>query len=179
MTVRLHPFTCLVVEFLLISIAVLLAVVVRLSVMRPAVEISLPYIPHAVLTAFICQLCMYYAELYDVRVAFSHGQLFIRLVESLTAATVVLALLFYLLQSFMVGRGVLLLSLLLSFCLVVGWRLLYRCVLSSQQFRVNLLIIGTSEEARKLAGEVVGKQHLGYEIRGVIGEENEVGRDIL
>ena len=90
-----------------------------------------------------------------------------------------LALLFYLLQSFIVGRGVLLLSLLLSFCLVVGWRLLYRCVLSSQQFRVKLLIIGTSEEARKLAGEVVGKQHLGYEIRGVIGEEDEVGRDIL
>jgi FlaA1/EpsC-like NDP-sugar epimerase len=179
MTVRLHPFICAAVEFLLISTAVLLSVVVRLSEERLTITIGLPYIPHAFLTAFICQLCMYYAEIYDVRVALSHGELFIRLVKSLAAATVVLALLFYLLQSFVVGRGVLLFSLLLSFCLVIGWRLLYRWLLRSQQFRVHLLIIGTSEEARKLAGEVVGKQHLGYEIRGVIGESNEVGRDIL
>jgi FlaA1/EpsC-like NDP-sugar epimerase len=179
MTVRLQPLICAIVEFLLVSTAVLSSVVVRLSADRSAVEIASSYIPHALLIALICQLCMYYAELYNFRVALSHGQLFIRLLESLTAATAVLAFLFYLIQSFVVGRGVLLLSLLLAFCLVLGWRFLYRWLLSSRQFRVKLLIIGTTEEARKLAGEVLGKPHLGYEIRGVIGESNEVGRDIL
>jgi FlaA1/EpsC-like NDP-sugar epimerase len=179
MTARLQPFICAAVEFLLMSAAVLLSAVMRLSAERSAVETALSYIPHALLIALLCQLCMYYAELYDFRIALSHSQLFIRFLESLAAATIVLALLFYLIQSFIVGRGVLLLGLLLSFGLVIGWRLLYRWLLSSQQFRVNLLIIGTTEEARKLVGEVMSKPHLGYEIRGIIGESNEVGRDIL
>jgi FlaA1/EpsC-like NDP-sugar epimerase len=179
MTARLQPFICAIVEFLLVSTAVLSSVVVRLSEDRSAVDTAAAYLPHALLIALTCQLCMYYAELYNFRMALSHGQLFTRLLESLAAATAVLAFLFYLIQSFVVGRGVLLLSLLLAFCLVLGWRFLYRCLLSSRQFRVKLLIIGTNEEARKLAGEVLGKPHLGYEIRGVIGESNEVGRDIL
>ena len=77
---------------------------------------------------------MYYAELYDFRAALSASQLFLKLLESLAAATVVLALLFYRLRSLAIGRGVLLLSLILSFCLVVGWRLLYQWVLSSRSF---------------------------------------------
>jgi FlaA1/EpsC-like NDP-sugar epimerase len=122
---------------------------------------------------------MYYAELYDFRVVLSNGKLFVRLLQSLAAAAVVLAVLFYLLPSLAVGRGMLSMSLLLTGGVVVSWRFFYQWIFSTRQFKANILIIGTGEEARKLAREVLYKQPLGYELRGFIGENHEVGRELL
>jgi FlaA1/EpsC-like NDP-sugar epimerase len=122
---------------------------------------------------------MYYTELYDFKIAFNNSRLFIKLSQALAVATVVLAVFFYMAPSLVVGRGVLLSGLVLTFCFVVAWRMLYQGLLSMRQFRVKVLIIGTGEEARKLAGEVLSKQPFGYELRGFVGEDNEVGRDVM
>jgi FlaA1/EpsC-like NDP-sugar epimerase len=177
--VRLRAFICFCIESLIVITAVLLSAVMRLSVGNPIVENSLPYVPDALLIALMCQICMYYADLYDFRAALSSSKLFIKLLQSLATATVVLAMLFYLVPSAIIGRGVLSLSLILSFCLLMGWRLLYQWLFSTQQFKVNVLIIGTGEEAQKLAGELSSNRPLGYDIRGFIGESSDVGKDVL
>jgi FlaA1/EpsC-like NDP-sugar epimerase len=162
----------------MIGAAVLLPVGVLPAADRPLLESEMLYVLHACLMAGICQICMYYAELYDFRVKLNNGKLFIKLLQSLGAAAVALAVLFYLVPALEIARGTLLLSLLCVFGSLAGWRLLYQWLLSTQQFRVNVLIIGTGEEARRLAGELLHSQPLGYNVRGFIGEINEVGKDV-
>ena len=57
--------------------------------------------------------------------------------------------------------------------------LLYRQVQSMNQFRVKVLILGTGEEARQLAGELAQSNPPGYEFKGFVGDDDEVGGHIL
>jgi FlaA1/EpsC-like NDP-sugar epimerase len=166
---------CLGIEFLLISGAVMLAALLRFSQSRFALD----YFPRAFLTAFVCQLCMYYADLYDLRVALSGRTLLIKLGQSLGLAAVVLMGLFYLLPQVSVGRGIFGPSLVLALGLLVAWRLFYQGLHTINHFRIKVLIVGTSEDARKLVKELVDKRQLGYDIRGFIGEVDEVGKELL
>jgi FlaA1/EpsC-like NDP-sugar epimerase len=170
---------CLGIEFLLFSGVVMLAAVVRFSVGGWAVESYLPYLPHAVLTALVSQLSIYYVDLYDLRVVVSGRRLFIRLLQALIGATVVLMVIFYLLPQLFIGRGILLPSMIVAFFLIAGWRLLYQHLHALTHFQINILILGTGAEARKLAEELVDKQPLGYELRGFIGERYEVDKNVL
>jgi FlaA1/EpsC-like NDP-sugar epimerase len=175
----LHSRICFCVEFLIISGMVMLSAVIRFSVGGLTLGSGLPYVPHAFLVALVYQTCMYYAELYDFRAPPSNGRLFTKLLRSLAVATVILTVVFYMLPQFVVGRGMLLFSFVLAFCFIIGWRLLYQRLHATKHFRVNVLIIGTGEEAQKLARELLYNQPLGYEIRGFIGDSDEVGKELL
>jgi FlaA1/EpsC-like NDP-sugar epimerase len=166
------------IEFLLIGSAVLFASMIRFGTSN-TVGSWVSYVPHAFLTAFIIQLCMYYADLYDLRVALTNGRLFIKILQSLVAATIVLTVVFYCFPQLTIGRGIMLLSLPIAFSIIVGWRLLYQRLQALQQFKVKLLIVGTGEEARKLAGELLHSELPGYEIKGFIGDTNEIGKNVL
>jgi FlaA1/EpsC-like NDP-sugar epimerase len=175
-----HTFrlpACLGIEFLLISGAVMLTALLRFSQENWALAVSLSYYPHACLTAFVCQLCMYYADLYDLRVALGSRMLLVKLGQSLGVAAVVLMGVFYLLPQLSVGRGVFIPSLLLAFGLLVGWRLFYQGLHANNHF-IKVLIVGTSEDACKLALSCRQTQ-LGYDVCGFIGENNEVGKELL
>jgi FlaA1/EpsC-like NDP-sugar epimerase len=170
---------CLVLEFLLISAAVMLAALLRFSHGDSALASALPYSLRAFLMAAVCQLCMYYADLYDLRVALSGRTLLIKLAQSLGVAAVVLMGLFYLLPQLSAGRGIFVPGLLLAFGLLIAWRLFYQGLHAINHFRIKVLIVGTSEDARKLIGELADKQQLGYDVRGFIGESDEVGKELL
>ncbi len=136
---------CFGVEFGLIAGAVFLAALIRFSTRGIMLSKGIPYIPHACLTALVCQVCMYYADLYDFRLGLSDRQLYGKLIRSLGAATVVLTVLFYALPPLTIGRGIMLLSLPLAFALLVGWRR-YRRLQTMHQFRTKVLILSTRTE---------------------------------
>lgn len=48
-----------------------------------------------------------------------------------------------------------------------------------QQFSTKVLILGTGEEAQKLAGELANSKPPGYEVKGFIGHEHEIGKRVL
>src|SRR6187397_971365 len=54
----------------------------------------------ALLATTICQLCLYYADIYDLRTVGSRSEVFFRLIQALGAATLLLASLFLLLPDF-------------------------------------------------------------------------------
>lgn len=170
---------CLCIEFLLIGSAVMLSAVVRLSLNAAVSKSSLYYLPHAILTAVICQLCMYYADLYELKVAFKPRILLSKLAQSIAITAVVLMMISYLLPQLDIGRGILILSMTCAWSFLSTWRLLYQRLHTIDQFKVKVLIIGTSMEARKLAEELLNNQVLGYEFKGFIGESDEVGEEIL
>ena len=173
------PPMCFGVEFFLISGAVLVAALIRFSTHGLMLSKGVPYIPHACVSALVCQLCMYYADLYDFRRTLSERRMYRQLARALSLATVVLMVLFYMLPPLFIGRGIMLLSLPLAFSLIVMWRLMFRRLLSKDQFRMKVLIIGTGEEAQRLAKELVRTQPPGYEVKGFVGDAREIGKRVL
>ena len=149
----------------------MLTTVVRFSMERLSLEYSISYIPHAFMVALTCQICMYYANLYDLNSSVSTNKLFIKLLQAFSGTSIALTVLFYLLPQVMVGRGIILPGLAVAFLFVAGWRLFYHCLHVMAHFRVKVLIIGTGVEAKKLARELLHTKSLGYEVKGFIDED--------
>ena len=122
---------------------------------------------------------MYYAELYDLRTIIKTNDLLIRITQSFCVATLLLLVCFYVLPVLSIGRGILGLSLPIAWLLVVGWRILYRHIAFMPQFRVYILVIGSGEAAKKVAEELMRSDQLGYEVKGFLGDQDEVGKELL
>ena len=131
------------------------------------------------MSAAVCQLCMYYAGLYDLRVALRPSVLLGKLGQALGAGAIVLLLVFFMLPPLAIGRGIFIPSLGFAACGLLGWRLLYQRIHTLNRFRINVLILGTDIEAQKLAEELCNYQALGYELCGFIGRDDDVGKDVL
>ena len=166
----LHPTACFCVEFLLINSAVILTV----SVLSPESNLLwshvVPYILCAFLVALACQICMYYADLYDFKTVMSGHSLFMKLFQSITAATVVLTVISYLAPYVFIDQKVLPISLTLIFPSLVAWRLLYQRLQKTNNFKSRILILGSSKEARKIAEDLLYYQPLRYELKGFIDD---------
>ena len=60
----------------------------------------------AILIAVVCQLCLYYNELYDLRLLADRRELFVRILQALGSTSLVLAVLYYWFPGLVIGRGV-------------------------------------------------------------------------
>jgi sugar transferase (PEP-CTERM system associated) len=135
----------------------------------------------AVLIAVVCQLCLYFADLYDLRVVADRRELMVRVLQSLSATSILLALLYFWFPSLIVGRGVFLVVAFLVISLVVGWRLLFEWVARRVGTSERLLLIGTTPAAVALARELHSRRmELGVEIVGFVDPDPaRVGMPLL
>src|SRR5579863_8667652 len=98
---------CLVAfETLLIALAVSVAVYLRLTGGAWHEFVADGGLAKTLLLAGITQGCLYYADLYDLRVVSDRRELFIRLLQALGAASFILAGVYYWLPAIFIGRGV-------------------------------------------------------------------------
>ena len=121
----LHPAVFFCVEFLLINCAVILTTSTQFPLSSLLWPHAFPYILCTCLIALACQICMYYADLYDLKTVMSTYSLCTKLFLSIAAATVVLTAIFYLVPHLLIGYKVLSISLAMIFSFLVVWRLLY------------------------------------------------------
>src|SRR5712691_11690346 len=120
------------------------------------------------LVVAVCQLCLYYNDLYDLRTIGDSRDLFVRLVQSLGTTSLMLACVYYWFPDLIIGRGVFLISTGFSLTLVVGWRLAFRW-LSTRATSERLLLVGTSRASVDLARELFERrQELGVDIVGFV-----------
>lgn len=123
--------------------------------------------PKAVVVAALCQISLYYAELYDLRVVADRRELVVRVMQALGAASLLLALTYYLLPTLVIGRGVFLVATLLVVTLVAGWRFAFEWLSMAVGPAERLLVVGTSTAARDLVRELRSRHsELGVEIVG-------------
>lgn len=124
------------------------------------------------LVVAVCQLCLYYAELYDLRVVADRRELFVRVLQALGAASLVLAALYYWFPVLVIGRGVFLLAAAAVVSLVAGWRFAFEWVAGRVGPRERLLVVGTGTAALTLAAELRGRRReLGVKIIGFVDAE--------
>jgi sugar transferase (PEP-CTERM system associated) len=123
----------------------------------------------ALLIAFVCQTCLYYADLYELRVASDRRELFIGIVQALSATAFLLAAIYFWSPRFVIGRGVFMASSILVLLFVGAWRLVFEWLTRRVAPRERLLLVGTGTAAVGLARELFRRrQELGVEIVGFV-----------
>jgi hypothetical protein len=73
----------------------------------------------------VAQACLYYADLYDVRIVSNRSGLFTRIIQALAAASFILAAVYYWFPSLVIGRGVCIVAVFLVITEGLAWRLTF------------------------------------------------------
>ena len=121
------------------------------------------------LIVVVCQMCLHYVDLYDLRTITTTGGLAVRLMRAIGAASVILGIAYWLFPLLIVEQGVFLLSAALAVCLVMAWRAAFSLIVAHLMPRERLLLVGTSPAAVLLARELFERrQELGVEIVGFV-----------
>ncbi len=121
----------------------------------------------------ICQLCLYYADLYDARSSGNVRELFVRLMQSLGVTAILLSAVYAVQPQLVLGRGVFALSVFLILALLPVWRLMFDLAVDRLAPSERILILGTKPAAVSLARELVERQRdLGVQVVGFVEAES-------
>jgi sugar transferase (PEP-CTERM system associated) len=123
----------------------------------------------AALIAVVCQACLYYSDLYDLRIVADRRELLARTFHALAAASLILATVYFLLPALGVGHGVVIAAALMVVATIPGFRVAYESVVRRAAPRERVLIVGTNPAALTLATELTDRRYvLGLEIVGFV-----------
>jgi sugar transferase (PEP-CTERM system associated) len=161
--------TLILFETALILSAVALSVPIRLGRASVSLEYAMAVGPKAVLIAFVCQVCLYYRDLYDdPHIVGDRRELLVRLLQALGSASLILAVLYFWFPVLIIGRGIFAVSAVLVVLLVIGWRVAFAWFASKVGPRERFLLVGTSAAGMDLARELHQRAELGVEIVGFV-----------
>jgi FlaA1/EpsC-like NDP-sugar epimerase len=122
------------------------------------------------LATFVCQLILYFYDLYDYTIMGNRRELMLRLVQSLGIAWAMLAFLFYFVPSLFIGRGVSVISLPVVLVLLLVWRILIHYLTGHPDIGEKIVIVGTGSAALDTAEAVWKRRDAGYRIVGFVTE---------
>jgi len=160
------------VEHLLIVLAVFVAAILRLGLPESPWAIVSQWGGRAVLVAFVLQICLHYADLYDLRTLADRRDLLIGLARALAATSMILAITYYLMPRAVIGRGVFAIASVLIAAVVIGWRTAFDWLSLRGEPSERLLIVGTDVAATTLARELSERRsELGVELVGFVDAE--------
>jgi len=95
----------------------------------------------ALLISFVCQLCLYYGDLYDnPRLTIDHRELLVRIFQAFGATSLILSALYYWFPDLILGRGVFATSAVLVVVSLIGWRLGFGWMMAALPTSLGLLI---------------------------------------
>jgi sugar transferase (PEP-CTERM system associated) len=176
-----RSFGLIALETALIGAAIAGAAFLRLGDEARLLLASENVVWKILLIALVCQVCLYYVDLYDLRIASDRRELFIRMIQALGAASFILAALYFWIPSLIIGRGVFGIAIVLVIALVIGWRVAFEWVSRQVGPRERLLLVGTSNASVSLARELFQRRHeLGVEIVGFVDPDpSKVGASLL
>jgi sugar transferase (PEP-CTERM system associated) len=177
----LRSAVLILAETMLIVGAVGLAAYVRLGDRTWSVLGNAEGLWRVLTIAGVTQLCLYYSELYDLKLLSDRRELVIRVIQALGVASFLLAAVYFWYQPLIIGRGVFAIAAALIITIVTGWRLLFEVLSHNVGPRERLLLVGTSPAAVRLAREIFERRHdLGVEIVGFVDPDPErVGAPVL
>jgi len=161
-------------ESVLIMSAVLLGTYLRLGA-RPFQQGAADVALKGLLIAGVCQLCLYYGDLYNSRVGRDRRELYVRTLRSLGATSLVLAALYFWLPALIIGRGVFMIAATLVIVSVVSWRVSFQWFAKQVGPRERLLLVGTSPAALSLARNLEERHDLGVEVVGFVDTDSTSG----
>jgi len=164
-----RSFLLIAAETVLIVCAVAAGAWIRLGSDTSHLFIFEGGLEKALVIALVCQVCLYYSDLYTLRLVADRRELFVRTVQAIGATSFLLAGVYYAFPSLIIGRGVFVYSSVLVFLVITGWRVAFEWLTQRASPSERLLVVGTGPGAVGLARELFEKRHhLGVELVGFI-----------
>ena len=132
------------------------------------------------LVTLICQLCLYYNDFYDLTVVHSSRELIVRLLQAVGAASIVLAAMYFLKPTLMIGDGIFVSALFVFLIAILGWRLAFNRITGTLRLEERVLFVGTGESARKVARQMLDQHDFAYRVIGFIDDDaSRIGERIV
>ena len=154
-------------EGILIYAAIVISAFIRFGNIQDSF-LSTTVLSKALLIVVICQICLYFNELYNLRVTDTYLELGLRLTKAMGIASITLAIVYYWIPTLIVGRGIFFISLFFLILLITSWRYAYNRILRKKMFTERILVLGSGELSQKILSEINGHRDSGYQIAGLI-----------
>jgi sugar transferase (PEP-CTERM system associated) len=136
----------------------------------PDDELSTAFWKGAVVSV-LCMLCLYYNDLYDLTVVRTTREVFIRLLQSVGSALILIAVLYLAVPWLMVADGASLPAFALFLTGILAWRLVFNHLTRLRSFGERVLIVGTDATAQTIARQIGGQDDFAYEVVGFIDDD--------
>ncbi len=159
---------------LIVSESVMLLGAVAISVYGQLGIISWPLtlidvLPKALVVMVVCQVCLYYSDLYDSPEAGGDRiELLIRTLQALGATSLILAVFYTLFPALSIPRGALPATTLLAVTGVIVWRVTFFWITRQVGPRERILLVGASATGLELARELEERHELAAQIVGLV-----------
>lgn len=134
----------------------------------------------AIVITGVCQLTFHYSDLYDLDSIGSPVNLALRLLQSLGAVCIILAVIYLFVPSLMLSRDVFFIGMGFAAVFVYAWRYSCHSVFSTKKWAQRVLVLGSGNVAEDVARIVLDKKDSSVELVGFVDKDpKEVGRVIL
>ncbi len=130
-------------------------------------------LPYA-LVIVVCELALYYYDLYDLQVVSRRAVLFVRLLQALGSACLVLAFIYYWDPDLSLGRGITAVAAPIIIICVSAWRLLVDACAPFLRRNERILVVGDGPVGRSLITEILRRPELSVDVVGILSDS---GRD--
>jgi sugar transferase (PEP-CTERM system associated) len=132
----------------------------------------------SLLITSVCQLCLYYNDLYDLKITHDLKELAIRLLQALGATAILFGVLYFFAPSLMIGQGIFVLIVGGLIVAIVSWRIGYLTILKNGLFNQKIIIIGSGQLAEEIYLEIKDKKDSGYEVVTFSPDNSEKSKNI-
>ena len=157
-------------EGLFIYISVLVATWILLN--PESIGLDNLFSRKAFLIAFVCMICLYFNDVYDLQVTNSYLELGIRLFQALGASSIILACVYFLFQEMIIGKGIFFITIIISMLLIILWRFFYKFVLTRGMFDQKIILLGSGGMGEQIVNEIIKRKDCGYKVSSVIMESH-------
>lgn len=125
----------------------------------------------AVMITLICQFCLYYADIYDLRNIGSKIEICLRVMQALGAAALILATLFYFFPEMRLGGFVVESAILAIVVGILLWRIFVEWLNRAYGAGERILLVGSGASVQALTRELRGRPDLPINLLGIVEEE--------
>ncbi len=174
----------LAVDCILIGIGLAIATLVRFSIHNYGSAIL--YLASGqtffrfFLVILVCEISLYFHDLYEFRLITSLSEVLIRLLQALGVACVALAVCYFASPDIGLGRGIAALAAPLIVGLTLGWRVLWLRHFQELGGTERMLILGTGPAGIRLTRDILARPELQVRVLGFLDEKGEnIGRSLV
>ena len=167
-------------EGMIIFSSIVLAMIITFSLNQSTVSNPSRLFFKIFIFVLVCQLCLYFNDLYEKKSLKGMKELIIRIFQSLGAAEIILLILYFCFPLTRVGRATFLTSIFVLTMALVGWRVFFSWVAIQEGLQKNLIVMGGGDLARKIikSTEEYGLNY--YALKGTLAEaETAVGQTLM
>ncbi len=125
------------------------------------------------LITLICQVCLYYNDLYDFEIASSIPEVSIRLLQVLGVTSIALAMIYFIFPVAIIDQKIFILGILFLFFLIIGWRILYIWILNKGFFNESIIILGSTPLAFDIINKINDTIDCGYTVGLLIPDSDK------